>query len=151
MNLKKGWNKLSKKKKDTISGIVIMLLLILALGFVWGWFLPAKPSVVLHISPDFTEIKGFAYAKHPGSMACVACVNFNGKVKIYYEGELICEASDSLISLGEVIMPVRCDKNFTDYEGKEVLVNATGIVTPAGAKSQYSYDQENLTLEFING
>lgn len=148
--LRNYWGKLDKKKQEAVGGVAILLILIVGLGFVYGWFLPAKPSVILHLAPNLTEIKGFAYAKYPGSMMCVACVGFRGDVKVYYEDELICDASDSLISMGEVIMPIRCKKNLADYEGKEVFVNATGIVTPAGGRSQYSYDQENKTLEFIN-
>jgi hypothetical protein len=138
-----------EKRKEIIIRVIVIGLLIIGLGFVYGWFLPARPSVILHIAPNFTEIKGFAYAKHPGSMMCIACVGFRGDVQVFYKDELICDASDSLISLGEVIMPIRCDKNLANYVGKELFVNAIGIVTPAGASSQYSYDQENLTLEFI--
>jgi len=137
------------KMKETLWVGGAFLFLILAMGFMYGWFLPARPSVILHIAPNLTEIKGFAYARHSGSMACLACVNFVGIVKVFYEEKVICEATDSFISLGEVIIAVRCDYDFADYEGENVTVYATGSTTPAGGRKVEVTDNKTLELKFI--
>jgi len=135
--------------KEKIIGGVIIIFLILMLGLYYGWFSPAKPSVILHLAPNSTEILGFTYAKYPGTLQCIACTGFTGIIKVYYEETLICESKESLIGLGEATMPVRCDKSLSDYENKIVKVEAIGRVTPAGSKTMESYDEKTLKLEFI--
>ncbi len=140
--------------KDKTNGIVCVVLIIVGLfilfGFFYGWFSPVKPSVILHLAPNFTEIKGFTYTKYSGSMMCASCVNFAGSVKVYYNNTLICDATDSTISIGEVILAIRCDKKLANYKDKEVVVEAIGRVTPAWSKTIESYDNKTLILEFIN-
>lgn len=137
----------NKTKEGLISAGVIIFLIFL-LGLYYGWFFPPQPSVILHLAPNKTEIKGFVYAKYPGSMQCIACVNFFGEVKVFYNQTLICDSSDSLISIGEVNIPIRCSKDLAKYEGKEVTVDATGKVTPAGGSMIESYDNKSLILNF---
>jgi len=137
-------------KGDILAGVLILLGFIVVFGFMYGWFFPAKPSVLLHLAPNYTNITGFAYAKYPGSMMCIACTNFHGIVKVYHNDALICEADESQINLGEVLLAIRCNKELANYEGKEVLVEATGRVTHAGSRAIESYDQKNITLTFYN-
>ncbi|MBI2628624.1 hypothetical protein HYW74_00900 [Candidatus Pacearchaeota archaeon] len=139
------------KMSSVISSVVVMLLILFVLlGFYYGWFLPAKPSVVVDISGNTTNILGFAYARYPGTMQCLACENFYVKVFVYKDDVLICESEESTISLGGVRLPIQCNNNLELFEGELVKVIAEGSVTPAWQESIKSRDEKLLNLTFAN-
>jgi hypothetical protein len=140
---------MNKKLKEILIFISLMIFLLVAMGIVYGWFSPAKPSVILHLAPNITEIKGFIYAKYPGSLACIACTGFYGEVRVYYNDTLICNAKDSLIGLGEANIPIRCADSLANYENETVRVEAIGKVTPSLGQTIESYDNKTLVLKII--
>lgn len=136
--------------KEIFTGIILAVIFLLIMGLIYGWYFPAKPSVLIELSPNHTEILGFTYAKYPGTLHCASCVQFYAQVKVYYKENLICEEEESVISLGKVILPIRCNKDLKNYEGKEVKVIAIGKATPAWRDTIETKDEKILNLTFID-
>ena len=140
---------MKKKNKQILQGVVFWVIIIFGVLGLWsGCFSPSKPSVILHLAPNITEIEGFSLAKYPGSLMCVACTNFYGEVYVYHNSTLICQADDSTISTGEIILPIKCTNELKKYLNQEVKVKAIGRVTPFGSNTIESYDEELLKIVF---
>ena len=138
-------------KSENLLGLGSIILLILVIGFYYGWFLPAKPSVVLKMDINETEIYGFAYAKSSLPMQCGSCVGYSGVVDVYFENKLICHGEGSTINLGTILLPILCENNdLSNYVGKNVTIKAIGKITPAWDKTQILTEQKTLNVSFLN-
>ncbi len=134
-----------KKRNAIIITILLILVFFVVQGLVYGWFFPPKPAVVVYLASNTTEILGFTYAKHPGSLMCIACDGFYAKGEIIYDHKVICTSENGYIGLGETYMPLLCPKEIKKYEGKTVTVNVIGSIN--NIKTE---DSKTLKMEFKN-
>lgn len=137
-----------KKKWLIIISIISFVLLILLLFAINGVFSKTKPAVLVYVSTSSTKIEGFALSKTPGVLECIACTGFTAKVKVYYNGAIICDSQNSLSNLGGVSIPVFCNDSIKNYENQTVYIEAVGVANPLGNTTIQSTDNETLELKF---
>lgn len=134
-----------EKKKKVRLGVIFLFIIgfFIIQGLIYGWFFQPKPAVVVYLARNTTEILGFTYAKHPGSLMCIACDDFSAEVEVTHKNKIICKSSNGYIGLGYTYMPVLCENNLEEYKGKEVTIHANGSVN-----KQEKKDIKTLILEF---